>query len=94
MQLSAPWFVEEIKKMAVEKRWFDTVLCSSFVDVAVLRALLSGLDGWNLGTRFCLYFHENQFAYPEREGDIQYQFPAINFTSALASDRIAFNSFL
>jgi glycosyltransferase involved in cell wall biosynthesis len=92
MQLSALWFVEEIKNMAAEKRWFDTILCSTFVDVAVLRVLLSGLDGWNLGTRFCTYFHENQFAYPGRIGDRQYHFPAINFTTALVSDRIAFNS--
>jgi glycosyltransferase involved in cell wall biosynthesis len=92
MQLSALWFAEEMNKMAVGQRWFDTALCSTFVDVAVLRVLLSGLDGWNPGTRFCTYFHENQFAYPGREGEKQYHFPAINFTSALVSDRIAFNS--
>jgi glycosyltransferase involved in cell wall biosynthesis len=57
-----------------------------------LRVLLSGMDGWSLGTRFCTYFHENQFAYPGRNDERQYHFPSINFTTALASDKIAFNS--
>jgi glycosyltransferase involved in cell wall biosynthesis len=92
MQLSAIWFAEEIRKMPEDKRCFDIVLCSTFVDVAVLRVLLSGLKGWNNETCFCTYFHENQFVYPNLEGDRAYQFPAINFTTALVSDKIAFNS--
>ncbi len=93
MQLSAPWFIEQIKELAVSDRYFDSVLCSSFVDVAVLRALLSGVDGWNHDARILIYFHENQFVYPQRFGEpVQYQFANINFNSALASDGIAFNS--
>jgi glycosyltransferase involved in cell wall biosynthesis len=93
MQLSAPWFIEQIKELAASDRHFDSVLCSSFVDVAVLRALLSGVDGWNHDARILTYFHENQFVYPQRfDVPIQYQFTNINFHSALASDGIAFNS--
>ncbi len=93
MQLSALWFVDQIRQMPAGARSFDTVLCSTFIDVAVLRTLLSSVSGWNGGTRFCTYFHENQFVYPVQQGKKElHQFTSINFTTALASDRCAFNS--
>ncbi len=93
MQLSALWCIEKIKGLPFCKRRFDVVLCSSFVDVAVLRALLTKVKGWNHAAKFCTYFHENQLLYPERQADAKsFQFAAINFHSALASDKIAFNS--
>lgn len=93
MQLSAPWFIEKIKELPEEKRYFDRVLCSSFVDVAVFRGLLHSIGGWNHHTRILTYFHENQFVYPFRYNErVQHQFASINFHSALASDTIAFNS--
>jgi glycosyltransferase involved in cell wall biosynthesis len=91
MQLSAPWFFSCINKL--ENRYFDTILCSTFVDVAVLKALVIGSQSWNNDCVFCTYFHENQFAYPTQIVDKSLQqFTAINFTTALASDRLAFNS--
>ncbi len=91
MQLSAPWFAKCIESLPNKE--FDTVLCSTFVDVAVLKALLSTIDGWNTTCLYCTYFHENQFVYPNREEDSSgHQFTAINFNTALVSDRIAFNS--
>jgi len=93
MQLSAPWFVEKIKEFPENERFFDTVLCSTFVDVAVLRSLLLSVEGWNPAARVNTYFHENQFAYPGQIDDPAIrQFTAINFTTALASDYCAFNS--
>lgn len=93
MQLSALWCIAQINGLAPGKRRFDTVLCSSFVDVAVLRALLTRVAGWDHRTRICTYFHENQLLYPERRADPKsFQFASINFHSALASDKIAFNS--
>ncbi len=93
MQLSAPWFVQCIKDLPGDKRFFDTVLCSTFVDVAVFRSLVSQLRGWNPHTRFCTYFHENQFVYPNQIADPSiFQFSAINFSTALCSDSLAFNS--
>lgn len=93
MQLSAPWFASKIEELPLFRRKFDTVLCSTFVDVGMLRALLIRIEGWNSNTRFLTYFHENQFGYPRQPGDkFFFQFTAINFNSALASDRIAFNS--
>jgi len=93
MQLAAPVFAAEIAGLAASRRRFDAVLCSSFVDVALLRVLLQRLPGWNPKTIFCTYFHENQFAYPGQYVDNAIrQFQYINFTTALASDRLAFNS--
>jgi len=91
MQLSAPWFEQQVRSMP--RHHFHAVLCSSFVDVAVLRSLLVRLPGWNRQCIFCTYYHENQFVYPSQVDDpSQFQFTSINFTTALASDRIAFNS--
>jgi len=94
MQLSAPWFIGKIKELSEKDRRFDVVLCSTFVDVAMLRAMLLRVDGWNHSTDVLTYFHENQFAYPEQFGGKSniFAFTAINFNTALASDRIAFNS--
>lgn len=93
MQFSAFWFVQELQKLEKEERAFDTVLCSTFVDVAVLRALLAAVPGWNPAARIVTYFHENQFAYPGQIVDPAIrQFTAINFTTAMASDFCAFNS--
>ena len=93
MQLSALWCIKKINELPLLTRWFDVVLCSSFVDVAILRALLIKIKGWNHAARICTYFHENQLLYPERQADPKsFQFAAINFHSALASDKIAFNS--
>jgi len=93
MQLSAPWFVEQIRAKPVDDRQFDTVLCSSLIDVAVLKGLLSTVAGWNSHTRILTYFHENQFVYPQQfDVPREYQFACINFNSAIASDEIAFNS--
>ena len=91
MQLAAPWFADKIEEL--NDRNFSTLLCSTFVDVAVLRALLTIKPWWNKNCIICTYFHENQFVYPSQVEDLSYkQFSAINFTTALASDRIAFNS--
>ncbi len=93
MQLSAYWFYGEIEKNREEFKNSDVILCSTFVDVAVLRSLLSRIAWWDNGTRILTYFHENQFAYPNQIADSSiHQFTAINFGSAVASDKIGFNS--
>ncbi len=93
MQFSAVCFVQKIGALPEKQRRFDVVLCSTFVDVAVLRALLLDVSGWNQKALVKTYFHENQFAYPNQVDDISMRhFTAINYTTALASDEIAFNS--
>ncbi len=93
MQLSAPWFIKKIEELPRHKRRFDVVLCSTFVDVSVLRALLTQVDGWDQQAKMLTFFHENQFAYPQRNPkQNDFQFTAINFNTGLASDKIGFNS--
>lgn len=94
MQLSAYWFVEQIQDLCTTKgEYFDVVLCSTFVDTAVLRSLLTSKPWWNPTIPIHIYFHENQFGYPNQIGDPQiYQFTAINFNSSMAADSLGFNS--
>lgn len=93
MQLSAFGFAKQVSQFSIDDKRFDTVLCSTFVDVAVLKTLLQVMPGWNMNASFCTYFHENQFAYPNRLAQqTNHPFSAINFSSAIVSDKIAFNS--
>jgi glycosyltransferase involved in cell wall biosynthesis len=89
MRLSGPWLANELSLVAKPED-YCCLLCSTFVDVASLKGLM---PEWARKLPVCTYFHENQFAYPvrfEKEGDVQ--FPLTNVTTALASDRLAFNS--
>ena len=86
MRLAAPFFAEKMETM--EK--YDIILCSGFVDVACLRGLA---PAWVRSVPVYTYFHENQFAYPAQQDDERdFHFFLTNFTSALASDQVAFNS--
>lgn len=86
MRLAAPYYAELLEKMAP----FDCVLCSTYVDIATLKALA---PTWFKKVPVICYFHENQFAYPVRqEDDRDFHFALTNLTSALAADRLAFNS--
>jgi len=90
MQLAAPWMVDETFRLVEQGIKFDAILCSTFIDVATLRVLLAQKG---VLVPVAMYFHENQFAYPNQVVDsASYQFSALNFTSALAADAIAFNS--
>lgn len=86
MRLSAPYFAEKLQN----RGRFDRVLCSTFVDVATLRALA---PAWINNVPVMTYFHENQFAYPVQMNDARdFHFALTNVTTAMASDKIAFNS--
>ncbi len=70
------------------KESFDLILASDFLDLAQFKSLTQ--------TRIptALYFHENQFAYPNKgqasHHDVHYSF--LNFSSAINADHIYFNS--
>jgi glycosyltransferase involved in cell wall biosynthesis len=90
MQLAAPWMAARIISLVAAGKRYDGILCSTFLDVAVLRTQL-----FRAGIKLpvAIYFHENQFCYPGQIDDPgQHQFTSINFTSALAADFLAFNS--
>ncbi|NOQ46794.1 MAG: DUF3524 domain-containing protein [Desulfobulbaceae bacterium] len=90
MQLAAPWIAEKVIALVKTGKRYDGLLCSTFLDVAVLRSQL-----FRAGVKLpvAVYFHENQFGYPGQVADPgQHQFTAINFTSAVTADFLAFNS--
>ncbi|MDH5718782.1 MAG: DUF3524 domain-containing protein [Spirochaetia bacterium] len=67
----------------------DLIIVSDMLDLALFKSLT------NLNAPHFLYFHENQFAYPENidnsiKFDNHYRF--INYKSALCANFIAFNS--
>lgn len=90
MRLAAPAMAAELGRRNLPGGEYRGIFCSTYVDVAAFR----GLAPPALRTvPICTYFHENQFAYPvttEAERDLH--FAITNLTTALASDRLAFNS--
>ena len=89
MRLAAPYFADKIISLCTKEK-FDAVFCSSFVDVATLRALLPHPMRQ---LPFYTYFHENQFVYPvQKEDERDFHFGLTNLTTALASDRVGFNT--
>ncbi|MFH7320290.1 DUF3524 domain-containing protein [Desulfurivibrio sp. D14AmB] len=92
MRLAAPLLAEVIARRvaAGELAKPARILCSSLLDLAALKALLPAT--WQ-GVPLTAYFHENQFAYPVRVEDYRdLHFALTNYTTALAADRLAFNS--
>ncbi|HLU47050.1 MAG TPA: DUF3524 domain-containing protein, partial [Planctomycetota bacterium] len=68
----------------------DIVFASDFLNLADWRALAPG----ELGRRpSVLYFHENQLGYPlSQDAPVDFHYGWINLSSALAADRVLFNS--
>ncbi|MCH8497649.1 MAG: DUF3524 domain-containing protein [Marinobacter sp.] len=72
----------------LQESW-DLVIATSMVDLATLK----GLNPRLANTPTLLYMHENQFAFPDsgrQHASIDPQM--VNLYSALAADRVAFNS--
>jgi glycosyltransferase involved in cell wall biosynthesis len=90
MRHAAIYFAEEIKRRIGEGEQWDIVFCSDMLNLAEFRGLMPRQIS---GIPIVMFFHENQFAYPVREGYQRDEHLAFtNFTSALAADRIWFNS--
>lgn len=67
----------------------DLLIATSMVDLATLRGLVPELAA----VPTLLYFHENQFDYPQdRQRHSLLEAQMVSLYSALAADRIAFNS--
>lgn len=68
---------------------FDLIVATSMVDVATLKGLIPSLAN----TPTLVYFHENQFAYPDSPEQFNSLEPQmVNLYSALAADQVVFNS--
>ena len=74
---------------AVLEEDYDLVVATSMTDLAGLKGIIPSLAG----TPSVVYFHENQFAYPEQRERKEYQnYKLTNIYTALAADRVLFNS--
>ena len=86
MHRSAGYFADLLNREKLEP---GIILASDFVNLAALKGLLNNPQIWT----WIYYFHENQLTYPFRERkerDLTYAH--INILSALAADRVYFNS--
>ena len=94
MRHSSIYFTEQIQKQLAAQDpdadfpW-DVVVCTDMLNLAELKGMLR----LPARTPTMIYFHENQFVYPNRFDDPRDDhFRFTNFTSALASDCNWFNS--
>jgi glycosyltransferase involved in cell wall biosynthesis len=80
------WSLEQRAQL---ERPYDLLIATSMVDLATLRGLVPPL----CSVPALLYFHENQFAYPQRPGQASLlEAQMVSLYSALAADVLAFNS--
>lgn len=83
------------EKFSQLKHTPDLILVSDMLDLCVFQALTKSKTS---NIPFVVYFHENQITYPwsPTDEDVQkernHHYGFINFTSALAADKILFNS--
>ncbi len=87
MRGAAAWFADLIN---AERPPCDLLLATDFLNVADLRGLLEPpYDRLPI----LLYMHENQLTYPlSPQEEFDFHFGATNIVSALAADRVVFNS--
>lgn len=78
-----------LKEHATLSQPYEVVLATSMVDLATLIGLFPHLGQ----AKKIVYFHENQFAYPESSDQIpQVEAKMVNLYTALAADNVVFNS--
>ena len=80
-------FAKQIAELKTAGQSWDIVVCTDMLDLATLKGLCPDLPP------VVLYFHENQFEYPNRHSKrSDLHFPFTNLTSALCADEVWFNS--
>lgn len=78
-----------LKESTTLSQSFDVVLATSMVDLATLIGLFPHLGQ----AKKVVYFHENQFAYPESSDQMpQVEAKMVNLYTAFAADSVVFNS--
>ncbi|WP_404378005.1 DUF3524 domain-containing protein [Vreelandella aquamarina] len=78
-----------LKEQGTLNQHYDVVLATSMVDIATLVGLFPHLGR----ARKVVYFHENQFAYPESSEQMpQVEAKMVNLYAALAADVLVFNT--
>ena len=80
-------FAKQIAELEKGGQHWDAVVCTDMLDLATLKGLHPDLPP------VLLYFHENQFEYPNRHSKrSDLHFPFTNLSSALCADEVWFNS--
>ena len=83
---SLQWALEQ---EATLKAGYDLIIATSMVDLSALKGFVPELAQ----TPSLVYFHENQFAYPEGDsGQIFLEPKMVNLYTAFAADKLLFNS--
>ncbi len=91
MHGAAVTLAEQFMKLNIE---YDLIIAGDMIDLALFKSLIKT----PVKTKFVLYFHENQLAYPwsPDDADVSFQRDAhyafINYSSALCADFCFFNS--
>ena len=84
------WSFAETARGTTSGEGFDVILASDFLNLPDWRALAP--PGFR-DLPVLVYFHENQITYPlGREAPVDFHYGWINASTALAADRILFNS--
>jgi glycosyltransferase involved in cell wall biosynthesis len=90
MRHAAVTFAEQTARLVAEGRRWDVLFCTDMLNLAEFRGLCP-LAVRRLPT--VVYFHENQLTYPtQHAGERDLHFAFTNMTTALAADRVWFNS--
>ncbi|WP_412060295.1 DUF3524 domain-containing protein [Rubrivirga sp. IMCC45206] len=90
MQGGAVTLAEKAREACADGWRPDVVVASDMVN---LPAFLALSRDWLADVPVVVYFHENQLTYPLREGrERDYTYATVNYLSALAADRVVFNS--
>jgi glycosyltransferase involved in cell wall biosynthesis len=82
---SLSWAMSELPSL---QRPYELVVATSMTDLSALRGLVPPLAG----VPALVYFHENQFDYPDRRRQERIEPAVVSLYAALAAARVVFNS--
>ena len=90
MRHGAITFAQQVNDRIARGEKWDVVFCCDMLNLAEFAGLV---DRCARDLPRVVYFHENQLTYPVRfESERDYQYVMTNLTTALAADRVWFNS--
>ena len=89
LHFAAVEFSQQVKELYEQGNRWDTIFCTSMMNVAEFR----GLCPFLVSVPLTVYFHENQLTYPESK-NVKFNLGLCmkNVNSSLAADRVWFNS--
>ncbi|ARN57508.1 tRNA-queuosine alpha-mannosyltransferase domain-containing protein [Sedimentisphaera salicampi] len=88
MRGSAFEMAKRLSELKSQGHGFDAIFCSDMLNLAELKGICPEANVPSV-----IYFHENQFTYPNQIKDKRdFQFGITNLSSALAAEKVLFNS--